>query len=257
MSAVALINSAIHESNGGAPPPGANSAPVGTQFANLLDSHADQSTKQEKTRSHRVYSFAELGMFGLHRFLLAPNRPDEVKESAPAAAIASLAKISQESAPSAAITASSSSGTAVLVYVPAIEVADRPVLPSTPGAGSSGVKASASVALSSQTGEARSIESSEPEHPVSPKFAEPAQHAAPTPAKTPDDLAVVVSGPDKALAVAIRAAVDGSQEVTRLKQLIESTVAHFEMDIAQLRVNGATVGPAFSLGGGSNGGSAR
>ncbi|MBV8975786.1 MAG: hypothetical protein JOZ13_00230 [Alphaproteobacteria bacterium] len=253
---MALINPAAHEPIGTSLS-GADAGPPTTSFADLLDGHEQQ--KPHAPRSHRAYSFAELGMFGLHKFLLTPQQQAEAKQTAP------MAKIEAPTAASGTATGLTAAGRTTqqppvpLVYVPAIEVADRPAAPAFQNAGTgSRVSQSPMGQLASQN---RSSDTKAPmlDRSATAKAADlkATPDALIAMRKGRDAISLSVSGPDEALAIVLRSDGAGMQEVTRLRQLIETTVAHFEMDIAQLHVNGAAVGTVFSLGGGANGGGAR
>jgi hypothetical protein len=69
----------------------------------------------------------------------------------------------------------------------------------------------------------------------------------------PDDVSVTVAGPEEGLKIALRGPAGPATEIVKLRRLIEATVAHFEMDIAELHFNGNALDSAFSLGG-MNGG---
>jgi len=256
MSTVAVINPAVRDSAGTAPS-SVDAGHPATAFADLLDQGGEKPDKQQKTNAQPVYSFAELGMFGLHKLVLSADQQADAAAEAPAARITALANVSKETATHASAPRTPSHAAAPLVYVPVIEVSDRPALPEVQGIEAAGagspLPGAASRAKAGDAGSPQSARSASAKLPEPLRF----QTAANATPKGRDTLNVSVSGPDEALAIAIRSGADGSQEVTRLRQLIESTVAHFEMDIAQLHVNGTSVETAFSLGGMANGGSAR
>jgi hypothetical protein len=233
-----------------------------TSFADLLDKTDSGEAKQKKKtqEQHQVYSFAELGMMGVHELVLPPaGGPPPLQQAAQSAKSASVATSTAHASISAAPAAKPASSP--LVYVPFMEgetsMDASPVKSAVPGLGSAGqpVRIVTSPFMLPQT-----IDLLKPTHrtsaPPAPLPADTAKAQAQA-AKAPDPVSVVVSGPDQALQIAVRSSGEAPPEVAKLRRLIETTVAHFEMDIAELHVNGASIESVFSLGGGMNGGSAR
>jgi hypothetical protein len=260
MSTIALISVATNDiktAQASIPDAGQTS----TSFADLLDKADSGEEKQKKkTQQHQVYSFAELGMMGLHELVLPPDGkapPQKPAQSAKLAQVATSMASSQNAAQPTAKPAAASP----LVYVPFID-GDTSMAAST-------VKAVApALATVGQrghivTGPNAMPKTLDPLKPPShraaappPQQADTAKSQAPA-AKAADPVSVVVAGPDQALQIAVRSSGEAPPEVAKLRRLIETTVAHFEMDVAELHVNGAAIETVFSLGGGMNGGSAR
>ena len=259
MSTIALISVAsndIKSAQASIPDAGQTS----TSFADLLDKAESGEEKQKKkTQQHQVYSFAELGMMGLHELVLPPDGkapPQQTTQSAKLAGVAPPAVHTQSTATPPAKPAASP-----LVYVPFID--------GDSGMTASPVKAAApALATVGQPGRIVTSPNAMPKtlDPLKPPShraaAPPPQQADATKSQAPaakaaDPVSVVVTGPDQALQIAVRSSGEAPPEVAKLRRLIETTVAHFEMDVAELHVNGAAIETVFSLGGGMNGGSAR
>jgi hypothetical protein len=230
-----------------------------TSFADLLDKADGEEKQKKKTQQqHQVYSFAELGMMGLHELVLPPAGsapPQQTAQSAKSASVATSTAHASISAATAAKPASSP-----LLYVPFMEgetsVNASPANSAVPGLATVGQpgRIVTSPYMLPQTIDLVKPPSHRTNAPPPPL---PADTAKAQSAKTPDPVSVVVAGPDQALQIAVRSSGEAPPEVAKLRRLIETTVAHFEMDVAELHVNGAAVETVFSLGGGMNGGSAR
>ncbi|HWA90272.1 MAG TPA: hypothetical protein VG889_09575 [Rhizomicrobium sp.] len=217
-----------------------------TAFADLLDKPADDAKKAKKAApAPTAYSFAELGMFGLHALV-------DGQSGAPAAAAKATAHARTVSAKAKDTAAAPTQPAAQpLVYVPYIygEIASVPVQSVTPtAAASAAAPVSAAMpapAKSATTGIKPGAPRTAPQLPKDPAEKVPVARPA------ADRVSVAIAGPDDALKIAVRA--EPSSEVVKLRRLIEATVAHFEMDMAELHFNGNSMDTAFSLGG-MNGG---
>jgi len=258
MSTISLITPASNETSAGqgtAP----NGGQPSTSFADLLDGAGNEKERTHKIMpAHRAYSFSELGMFGLHNLELSGgSQTTATAVSAPTKLAAVMPASARPSASSASAMAPAANAKP-LVYVPFIDgdanaetvqaAASRPV---------SGPANPPGTPLLSTHMLPRTIDLLPPPHGAAPP---PTQGNTAKPAAAeakPDAVSVTVSGPDEALQIAVRGDAEAPSEVVKLRRLIETTVAHFEMDIAELHINGASVEDAFSLGGGMNGGSAR
>jgi hypothetical protein len=236
-----------------------DSGPATTAFADLLDDTREPKQKTHKAEmTHPVYSFAELGMFGLHELVLPPDpRPNTAPPSEGGVKLAAVT----HTAATPESTAPEPAEAPPLVSVPFLQTepeAGNTVMGVTPPAGGSKGSAGTIGGIRSFAG-GTVIDLVKPERQNAPPPAAQSAKAQmrQTPAKAADPVSVTVSGPDQALAIAVRSGGEPGTEVTKLRRLIETTVASFEMDIAQLHVNGAAVEDVFSLGGGMNGGSAR
>jgi|GEM_PF-4892038 len=222
-----------------------------TSFANLLDAAKGDNRERRTAPSHRAYNFAELGMFGLHASEFEPDQPAKVS-----ARPASLAHTSASARNSAA--AQTISAQHPLIYVPSLS-GDSQANISTQVSSPLRVNVAPAMRYAGGNGMALS-KAPTPETGTSPEGSARAvvpkkMDIALIQAREP--VAVAVSGPDDALKVVVRSTGEPTPEVVRMRRLIESTVAQFEMTLSELHFNGQAASPVFSIGGGMNGGSAR
>lgn len=215
-----------------------------TAFADLLDKSGDVDKKQTKKAEpeHPVYSFAQLGMFGLHAAEFPSGDDQKVAAGAKATAYAK---------PDAADKKDAGTGTkqtavaTPLVYVPFIYGdASRVTMANLaiePVATSKYAPVNVAVASHANPPSAQSS-AARPQTGAGVRKSLPEESG-----RDASDVSVTVTGPDEGLAIALRA--EPSTEVIKLRRLIEATVAHFEMDIAKLHFNGTSIDTAFSLGG--------
>lgn len=224
-----------------------------TSFAQLLDAPKDSKAEKQKTPEHPAYSFAELGMFGLHASAF-------VADPEPAKTVHASVRPLRSSPTQSTIMQVLPPASVQLVSVPFLEgelTASAPDLSVQPAAGIAIVAVAKSTSLSpiaTTPSQAKLVPARAEAQPKSPAT----KAALPQTRDTePSAVSVVVSGPEDALQIALRTPSDTAPEVVKLRRLIETTVAHFEMDMAELHFNGDAIGSAFSLGGGMNGGTAR
>jgi hypothetical protein len=259
MSSIAMVSVTSHDVNS-TQASIQDAGQTSTSFADLLDK-ADSEEKQKKKtqQQHQVYSFAELGMMGLHELVLPPAGSAPPQQTTQSAKLASVVAPAAHAASSAAPAKPAASP---LLYVPFLDgdtsMNASPVKSGAPGLATVGqpVRIVTSPYMLPQAIDMVKPPSHRTNAPPPPLPADTAK-AQNQAAKTPDPVSVVVSGPDQALQIAVRSSGEAPPEVAKLRRLIETTVAHFEMDVAELHVNGAAVETVFSLGGGMNGGSAR
>jgi hypothetical protein len=226
-----------------------------TSFADLLDGDTKKQKAQQTEAPHRAYSFAELGMFGLHQLILPADAKTGTAAVADAAA-KSAATAHAAVKPAAARTAAATTAPAPLVYVPFMQ-SETPQASAVVRVSAAGSASSASVAAIAPRASV-TVAAPKPQRAAAPGTAgSPDADTKQIAPKTPDPVSVTVSGPDEALEIAVRSGGEPATEVTKLRRLIETTVASFEMDVARLHINGAAIENVFSLGGGANGGSAR
>jgi hypothetical protein len=231
----------------GEPDPGQ----AATSFAQLLDNRKDDAKAHARTAAPHAYSFAGLGMFGLHASEFVADSKDVAQVSAtrllPMDAINGGRDRSQ---------ATRSQAAPPLIHVPSLKV-DAPegvadqqqfVVRSISKPALEG-KAVGSVAIAAAETESGGVSS--------PRAGGGAATVPTLSKPAPDRVSVTVSGPDEALTIAVRSTGEPAPEVVRVRRLIETTVAQFEMAIAELHFNGKAASPAFSIGGGMNGSSAR
>ena len=141
MSTVALVP-VVPGENAAGQPTVPDTASATTSFADLLDdSQAPKQKTHKAETTHRAYSFAELGMFGLHDLVLPPD--PKQKDATAGKSDAKLAAVTPTAATSKAATASTSSAPQPLVYVPFLQTesnAGNTVMGVTlPGGGSTGL----------------------------------------------------------------------------------------------------------------------
>jgi hypothetical protein len=233
---------------------GAGNGEPATSFAQLLDNADNASRKSHKQPEHPVYGFAELGMFGLHASQVAGDAAP-AKES-PAHIGASPPVNNNTEASLTVPVAPPRNGASTLIYVPSLEASDRPPViaapsPSPQGSGSAAAAPPSRVNANPATARASSNRAAPP---ALPKNVVPLSTR-----KSAEPVSVAVTGPDNGLSIAVRSEAAAPPEIVKLRRLIESTVAKFEMDVAELHINGTApaVSPSFSIGGGMNGGGAR
>lgn len=249
MTAVSLV-AVAQGSAPQSPPPGADAGHSEPSFAEVL------AKAKERQAQHRAYSFAELGMFGLHGAQFGANVRDEQtvhatsllpgrtqdkgtdgRDSAPQSwlPISSPMRISQSGGEmDAPPTSAFGNGLIELLGTNANGLAfasDNPFR---------------TIGSSTRSEPATSGATARPKPSLPPQAQESPVH-------------VVVSGPKHALKIAVRDSQTGPAAV-KLRRLVESTVAQFEMHVAELHFNGLKgfgPEPVFSLGGGLYGGRAR
>jgi hypothetical protein len=234
------------------PPPDTEAAHATASFAEVL-----AKAKERQQAQHRAYSFAELGMFGLHAAQFAADLRNEQQASArvllPSSAPQATADVSDPEPQAWIAVQMSNRAEAVHPSVPAIDgVPPRQTnAPTVLGANVSGGTAAASGSFAGSTAET----SGAPKGAAA--GAAPKSLSAPLPQHRRHPVQVVVSGADDALKVAVRS--DGEGAPAKLRRLVETTVTQFEMHIAELHINGSSgfgAQPVFSPGG-FNGGRAR
>jgi hypothetical protein len=230
-----------------APQVGASS--VGRSFAELLNN----GERHERRQQPRAYSFAELGMFGVHaaqgnQVSHHPNvlyRPEDLTETDDT--------IGAEPQLWAAIP----QGVASFAENPVAQI-DR----ASPSVQSiSADRAPAKLAQANtlaSTGKASGSGRSEPDFLPSLEPGRPAAAKVLTKPESPvaQPMSVVIAGEKHALKIAVRTNGAPAHLIPKLRRLVETTVTQFEMDIAELHFNGTAGSPAFSLGGGLYGGRA-
>lgn len=220
-----------------------------TSFAKLLDDANDGSKKVHKTPAHPVYSFAELGMFGLHATALAPDA-----NAKPAAAAKLLAPTVDTASRMDEIH--SAIAPAPLIYVPSLNVAASPMATQQQVAAATGARAPAAPAAVSTLPSSKAPAKATVPAAARTASATVAKLAAPNAVrKALDPVAVTVAGTQDELHIAMRSQNQSPVEVVNLRRLVETTVAQFEMAIAELHINGqAGSDPTFSIMGGADGG---
>jgi hypothetical protein len=250
MTAISLVASA--QRGAAQPPPGSDKTHSIASFAELL---AKAGARHEQ--EHRAYSFAELGMFGLHRAQFTA----ELREEELISAKALLPSPSREQMrdptgidPQVWIAVETPTPSRVAVQVEA----KQPPNVSPQSRSVSLLGATVSSVQSATTNSARNLEST-----PSSESQTAGAGAAPNISRSlleRHPVHVVVTGANNALQVAIRSDTSAAPTATKLRRLVEATVTQFEMHIAELHINGArsfASQPVFSLGGGFNGGRAR
>lgn len=240
------VTSVVPGDNKHAPVPvTAGPAQAATAFADLLDKPEEGKKQAKKMPDHPAYSFAELGMFGLHA-VQAADEPAKVTAPAKATAHAKTTAADKEKKNASSSTSASATP---LVYVPFIYGEVTSVAAQADAVQAPSGFASVSAAMPAKTAAATSAKP-EPSRAAPQQPKTPGRASQPVPAEQKaDDVSVTVSGPEQGLQIALRGPVEPQAEVVKLRRLIEATVAHFEMDIAELHFNGSALDSAFSLGG--------
>jgi hypothetical protein len=246
MTAVSLV--AIAQGSAAkSPPPGVDSGHSEPSFADVL------AKTKERQAQHRTYSFAELGMFGLHGAQFTTDVRDEQAIRANA-----LLPARTEDRGQGAADTEPQSWLAISSETPNSQSDGQSDAPPTSRVGNGPIELLGNAnALAFAFGNTfRTIGSSTRSEPASgaprPKPSLPPEaHQSP--------VHVVVSGSKHALKIAVR---DSQAEpgAVKLRRLVENTVAQFEMHVAELHFNGSQgfgPEPVFSLGGGLYGGRAR
>lgn len=247
----ALLDAGASAQNQSAP---AATAASGKSFASLLDPAA----KHDDPSHRRAYGFSELGMFGLHAIALVPDAKTG------ATASSTMAVLSGSSANGRPQDRRSMLDT--LPWAP--PPVPAPLIDLGQVRDSQLQAVSANSAGSSEATAQGVASAPEPAADVARSGGADARSTAgagltmklpaPLPQKqTASPVNVVVSGPQQALKIAVRAQGEFTPEQAKLRRLIEVTVAQFEMDVAELHFNGSSSKPTFSMGGGINGGRAR
>lgn len=232
-----------------APQVGASSG--GRSFAELLNN----GEKHERRQQPRAYSFAELGMFGVHAAqgnhgLVShhPNvlyRPEDLTETDDAigAEPQLWAAIPQEVAPFAENPVAQ-----VDRASPSVQSISADRAPAK--LAQANTLASAGKASGSGRSEADPLPSLEPGRAAAAKVLTKPESPVAQP------MSVVLAGEKHALKIAVRTNGAPAHLIPKLRRLVETTVTQFEMDIAELHFNGTAGSPSFSLGGGLYGGRA-
>lgn len=253
MSSVTLVSQVPGDTKHASVSVTAAPSQAATAFADLLDKPEDGNKKQAKKQpEHPAYSFAELGMFGLHAVQDADDS-QKVTATATSTAHAKTAAADKEKKNAAGTTSSKSATAQPLVYVPYIygEVAATAAPVDTTPAPAGFASVSAAMPAKPAASSSKSVTSNAaPQQPKADSNQKLMEQAA---QQKTDDVSVTVAGPDEGLKIAARGPSGPATEVVKLRRLIEATVAHFEMDIAELHFNGNALDSAFSLGG-MNGG---
>lgn len=248
MTAIATLLTQAKEGPAAQPllPAAADTSHPATSFAKLLE---DADNKPKAAPAHRAYSFAELGMFGLHatQFSSTPE---------PAAKSQGSGKVLIEPAADKTREKNKSAGTTPIIYVTSLDVAASP-MPSHAAAASAGsvttakTQAPAATPVAARNAAASDAKVPAPQRSAASTAAKLSEAAAAR--KTVDPVSVTVAGPDDALQIAVRSAP--ASEIVNLRRLVRTTVAQFEMAVAELHVNGmAGEDPTFSMMGGADGG---
>jgi hypothetical protein len=249
MTAVSLVAIA-QDSAAQSPPPGVDSGHSAPSFAEVL------AKAKERQAQHRTYSFAELGMFGLHG---AQFSTDVRAEQAVRAN--SLLPARTEDRGQGAVGTEPQSWLQISPQTDTPQSGGQMDAPPTSRFGNGPIEplgTNANAVTFASGNPFRMIGSSTGSEPaISGGAARPKPPMPPEAHQSP--VHVVVSGPKHALKIAVRDSQAGPAAV-KLRRLVESTVAQFEMHVAELHFNGLKgfgPEPVFSLGGGLYGGRAR
>ncbi|MEI9930267.1 MAG: hypothetical protein WDM89_06880 [Rhizomicrobium sp.] len=226
-------------------------------FAQLLDDPKDGQRKTQKAQEHPAYSFGQLGMFGLHADVFRPDSGEASDNSVlpvskPLATALAQSRNDEETTRNTA--------TASLITIPFLEgdvLTDTWRIDAILSAQSSATPVSAGFAIVGTTHATSNSAKGTPERAAPATKGNMKPDLPQTRKPDSDVISITVTGPEEALQIAARSQAGTDVEVAKLRKVIENTVAEFEMDIAELRVNGQTTATEFSLGGGANGGIGR
>lgn len=226
------------------PPSSSQDIPTTISF----EEHLARARERDEHVARRGYSFASLGMFGLHSAVFAQEGA-ETHISHPVALLSSATgggkPDSFDRDPEIWVPAGQPA-------MPAPEASPAGSAAITPSAAALVASPSLNPQVSGRSDRAMTGDVTKKAQPPS-----SARRLQTSFLKSENTVTVVLSGTNRALKIALRSPAGPVHEIPKLKRLVEATVAEFEMDIAELHVNGSMSQPSFSLGGGVYGGRGR